>query len=584
MVRLAAGTAGHRRHPRAERGSVPAAGAADQHRRPHGARRVAVLHHRLRDRHPAARRAVPAAPLGEADRGRDHRRVRFTGGRVPRRRTEIGVSVTNPDPQRYDAALEYDAVIESIAAYVCDPDAASSEAARSTAHLSLIDALAAGLLGLADPDCVRIVAPPVPITTEHPARVLGTRHTADPVTAAFGTGTAIRWLDYNDTWLALEWGHPSDNLGGILAVADHLAAKARTEGGSGPSVDDVLTAMIQAHEIQGVLALGTAFNRAGLDHVLLVRVATAAVVTRMLGGGVEDVRRAVAHAWADGGALRVYRHAPNVTWRKSWAAGDATARGVRLAQLALAGAEAPRTPLTTPGWGVQDALLGGHEVTLERGLGTYIMENVLLKPWFPAEYHGQTAVEAALALHPRIKDRLGAITKVEIRAQEAAVRIIDKTGPLRNPADRDHSIQYMVAAALLFGELDETHYHDSAAADPGLRRLIDATTVTEDPEYSAAYLDPERRAVPGAVRVHDADGPIGDWAEVLYPVGHPRRRAEAVPHVRTKLHRALTAFYGGTGAAPPSRVEETLGRLTDRESLAEAGAADLLGLLTPDPR
>ncbi|MEU5726076.1 bifunctional 2-methylcitrate dehydratase/aconitate hydratase [Micromonospora sp. NPDC047738] len=467
----------------------------------------------------------------------------------------------------------YDDVLVQIAEYAAHPERIESELALRTAHLSFLDATACAFLGLADAECRRTAEPLFPTAAPHPSRVLATGYATDPVQAAFSTGTLIRWLDFNDTWLALEWGHPSDNLAAILPLADHLAQRARAAGGTPPTVRDVLVAMIQAHEIQGVLALGTALNRHGLDHVAYVRIASAAVATRLLGGSEEDIRRALGHAWVDGGALRTYRHTPNVTWRKSWAAGDAASRAVRLAYLALRGAESPRTPLTAKGWGFQDSLLGGHQVALPQPLGSYVMENVLLKPWFPAEYHGQTAVEAAFRLAPAVRDRVTAIDRIEIRTHEAAVRIIDKTGPLANPADRDHCLQYMVAIALLHGRLDEEHYTDEAAAEPRVDALRERMIVTEDPEYSRAYLDPAERAVANALRITFSDGTDTGWQEIRIPIGHPRRRPEAEPLVRDKLRRGLRA------ALDAERAELVAERLADRGGLLDTPADDLLDLL-----
>lgn len=469
-------------------------------------------------------------------------------------------------------SVGYDEVIEQIAEYTAHPERIDSDLALRTARLSFLDAVACAFLGLADAECRRMAEPLFPSAVAHPSRVIGTSYATDPVQAAFSTGTLIRWLDFNDTWLALEWGHPSDNLAAILPVADHLAQRARAAGDAAPTLRDVLVAMIQAHEIQGVLALGTALNRHGLDHVAFVRVASTAVATRLLGGSEEDIRRALGHAWTDGGALRTYRHAPNVTWRKSWAAGDAASRAVKLSYLALRGAEAPRTPLTAKGWGFQDSLLGGHQVTLPQPLGSYVMENVLLKPWFPAEYHGQTAVEAAFRLAPVVKDRIDQIDRIEVRTHEAAVRIIDKTGPLANPADRDHCLQYMIAIGLLHGRLDEEHYSDEVAADPRIDMLRERTTVTEDPEYSRAYLDPAERAVANALRITFRDGTDTGWVEVRIPIGHPRRRQEAEPLVHEKLRRGLGSVL------PADRAAQAVEVLSDWDSLRRP-VDELLDLL-----
>ena len=457
-------------------------------------------------------------------------------------------------------AGSYDPVIGQIADYVCTPVA--MEGAVETAHLPAVDALACALLATAAADCQKIDSPPFGASPAAGTPVVGTGILATPVDAAFATGALIRWLDFNDTWLAQEWGHPSDNLGGLLVLCDHLC---RTGAGVGPTVGDLLLALARAYEIQGSLALETALNRRGLDHTTFVRVATAAVATRLLGGGHDAVASAVAHAFADAGPLRVYRHAPNVTWRKSWAAGEAAARGLWLAEHALRISDAPSWPLTTPGWGLQDAVLGGDTVTLPGPLGTRIVEGVLLKPAFPAEYHGQSSVEAALALHPRVAHRLGEVTRIEVRACEAALRIIDKPGPLLGHADRDHCLQYMVAVALVHGELTEWHYGDQAAADPRVQALRSVVDVTEDPSYTRAYHDAGQRAVPGRVTVQvDASsvgGPQQETAEVWFPVGHPRRRREAQPHVRAKLCRGIQTALPAADEAALSALLLDLDRL-----------------------
>lgn len=469
-----------------------------------------------------------------------------------------------------------DSLLEEIAAYVTTPDRVDTERALCGAHLVLLDTLACALLALEDPDAVRTAEPLFASASEHQPRVIGTGWATDPVQAAFATGVLVRWQDFNDTWLALEWGHPSDNLGAILPLADHLSRRARAEGRPPMTVADMLRATVQAYEIQGILAEGAALNRHGLDHVALVRVATTAVATRLLGGAHDHVVAALTHAWADGAALRAYRHAPNVTARKSWAAGDAAARGMRLAYLARRGEEPCRQVLTTPVWGFQDALLDGHPLDLPRPMGSYVIENVLLKPWFPAEYHGQTAVETALALRDAVAHRLDSIVRIEIRTHESAMRIIDKRGSLTNPADRDHCLQYMVAVAVLHGELTARHYEDDFAADPRIDRLRELTDVTEEPAYSRAYLDPGERAVANALRVHFDDGTSTPWTEVRLPIGHPARRTEAVPLVRRKLVAGLTAMFGAAG-----RAESVAADLEDPRWVLDAPVCDLVGLVTP---
>src|SRR5246127_1564979 len=368
-----------------------------------------------------------------------------------------------------------DKVLVDIADYAASYKIASREAFETARHC-LLDTLGCGLEALSYPACTKLLGPIVPGTiVPNGARVPGTQFQLDPVQAAFNIGAMIRWLDFNDTWLAAEWGHPSDNLGGILAVSDYLARKAVMEGKNPPTVRDVLTGMIKAHEIQGVLALENSFNRVGLDHVILVRVASTAVVTAMLGGSVEQVVNAVSNAWIDGGALRTYRHAPNTGSRKSWAAGDATSRAVRHAFIALTGEMGYPSALSAKTWGFQDVLFKGKPLSLPQPFASYVMENVLFKISFPAEFHAQTAVEAAMTLHPAVKDRVSDIDRVVIETQEPGVRIIDKTGPLANPADRDHTIQYMVAVPLIFGRLTAADYEDAVARDPRIDALRERT-------------------------------------------------------------------------------------------------------------
>jgi 2-methylcitrate dehydratase len=442
-----------------------------------------------------------------------------------------------------------DKLLTEIADYVLSGPAASAEA-REIARYCLMDSLGCGLLALAYPECTKLLGPVVPgATLLGGARVPGTAYELDPVTAAFNIGAMIRWLDFNDTWLAAEWGHPSDNIGAILAAADYLSRERLASGGSPLVVGDVLTAMIRAHEIQGVLALDHAFNRVGLDHVLLVRVASTAVATALLGGTREQVVAALSNAWIDGGVLRTYRHAPNTGTRKSWAAGDATARGVRLALLALAGEMVYPSALTARRWGFQDALFDGKPIDLARPLGAYVMENVLFKISFPAEFHAQTAVEAAIELHAAVAPRLDDVERVEIETQEAAMRIIDKTGPLANPADRDHCLQYMVAIGLISGRLTAADYEDAVATDPRIDTLRSKMRVTENSRFSREYLDPDKRAIGNALRVFFTDGTSTPRVAVDYPIGHRRRRAEGIPKLLEKFSSNLGSRY------PDARVE-----------------------------
>ena len=432
---------------------------------------------------------------------------------------------------------EPDKILVDIADYAASyvPD---SQEAIDTARYCFMDTLGCALLALRFPECTKHLGPVVPgAVLANGARVPGTDWQLDPVHAAFNIGAMIRWLDFNDTWLAAEWGHPSDNLGGILALADYLC---RTKQRS-LIIRDVLHAMIKAHEIQGVLALENSFNRVGLDHVLLVRVATAAVATAMLRGSQDQIISALSNAWIDGGSLRAYRHAPNTGPRKSWAAGDATSRGVRLALMAIQGEMGYPSALSAKTWGFFDVLFHGKEFMLPRPFGSYVMENVLFKISFPAEFHAQTAVECAIALHGEVKTRLDQIDKVIIITQESAIRIIDKTGPLHNPADRDHCLQYMVAVGLIFGELTADHYEDKIARDPRIDALRDKMAVVEDSRYSNDYLDPQKRSIANSVQVFFKDGSCTEKIAVEYPIGHRRRRAEGMPLLVKKFETNLAS-------------------------------------------
>jgi 2-methylcitrate dehydratase len=375
------------------------------------------------------------------------------------------------------------------------------------------------------------------------SRVPGTSFELDPVQAAFNIGAMIRWLDFNDTWLAAEWGHPSDNLGGILAVADYLARNAVMTGHTPLDVRAVLTAMIKAHEIQGVLALENSFNRVGLDHVLLVRVASTAVVASLLGASLEQVVNAVSNAWIDGGALRTYRHAPNTGSRKSWAAGDATSRAVRLSLIALTGEMGYPSALSARTWGFSDVLFKGRPLVLPQPFGSYVMENVLFKISYPAEFHAQTAVEAAMKLHPQVADRLGEVERIVIETQEPGVRIIDKVGPLANPADRDHCLQYMVAIPLIFGRLTAADYEDYVAADPRIDALRGLMQVRENALFTREYYAADKRYIGNALQIFFRDGSHTARVQVDFPVGHRKRRAEGMPVLVKKFEAAVEAHY-----------------------------------------
>jgi 2-methylcitrate dehydratase len=420
----------------------------------------------------------------------------------------------------------------------------TSEEALETARLCLMDTLGCAMAALSYPACTKLLGPLVPGTiVPDGARVPGTQFQLDPVTAAFNLGTMIRWLDYNDTWLAAEWAHPSDNLGGILMTADWLSRRAAASGGNPLCVQDILAAMIKAYEIQGILALENSFNRVGLDHVILVKVATTAVTARMLGCSRAEIINAVSNAWIDGHPLRTYRHAPNTGSRKSWAAGDATSRGVRLALMALKGEMGYPSALTAKTWGFYDTLFKGQPFQLPQPFGSYVMEHILFKVAFPAEFHAQTAVEAAFQLHPLVKNRLSEVNKVVISTQESAKRIIDKTGPLYNPADRDHCIQYMTAVGLIYGNLTAEHYENAVADDPRIDALREKMVCVEDPRYTRDYLDPKKRSIANAVQVFFTNGDSLDKVEVEYPIGHRRRRDEAVLLLNDKFKENLASRF-----------------------------------------
>jgi 2-methylcitrate dehydratase len=407
------------------------------------------------------------------------------------------------------------------------------------------------------------------------ARVPGTSYQLDPVQAAFNIGAMIRWLDFNDTWLAAEWGHPSDNLGGILAVADWLSRKAGAEGRAPLVMRDVLTAMIKAHEIQGIIALENSFNKVGLDHVVLVKVATAAVVSQLLGLPRETIINALSQAFVDGQALRTYRHAPNTGSRKSWAAGDATSRGVRLALISATGEMGYPTALSAPVWGFYDVLFDGKIFSVPRGFGSYVMENVLFKISYPAEFHAQTAVEAAMALHGKIRAmgrRVEEIATITIRTHEAAMRIIDKQGPLANPADRDHCIQYMVAVPLIFGRLTAKDYEDDIASDPRIDALRTKIICVEDVQFTRDYLDPDKRSIANGVTVRFADGTILPEELVEYPIGHRRRRAEGMPLLVEKFRTNWARRFA------PAQQRKILDISLDQARLERMAVSDYVDL------
>lgn len=436
-----------------------------------------------------------------------------------------------------------DSILQEIADYVVDYEVTSEEA-YTTAHYVLIDSLGCGILALDYPECTKLLGPVVPGThVPNGTRVPGTPYVLDPVHGAFNIGSMIRWLDYNDTWLAAEWGHPSDNLGGILAAADYISRESLARGREPLKIKDVLEMSIKAHEIQGILALENSLNRVGLDHVLYVKIATTAVVTKMLGGSREEIVNALSNAWIDNSSLRTYRHAPNTGSRKSWAAGDATSRGVRLALMAVKGEMGYETALSAPGWGFQDVLFDKKEIVLSQPLESYVMENVLFKVSYPAEFHAQTAAEAAVQLHSEVKHRVEEIDKIIITTHESAIRIIDKKGPLHNPADRDHCLQYITAIGLLKGEITAEDYEEETASDPVIDQLREKMILEESEAYTKDYLDPDKRSIANAVQVYFKDGTSTENVIREYPLGHRFRREEAMPQLRQKYKENMSTKY-----------------------------------------
>tara|TARA_R110002096_G_scaffold144360_3_gene301158 strand:+ start:1047 stop:2531 length:1485 start_codon:yes stop_codon:yes gene_type:complete len=453
---------------------------------------------------------------------------------------------------------DYDEALQKIADYVLTYKVKNKEA-WNTARLCLMDTLGCGLLALRFPECTKHLGPIVEGTVvPHGSRVPGTSFRLDPVKAAWDIGCIVRWLDYNDTWLAAEWGHPSDNLGGILAVSDHLSQKRVAEGKEPLTMREVLEAMIMAHEIQGVLALENSFNRVGLDHVVLVKVASTAVSAKLMGATREQLLSALSHAWVDGQALRTYRHAPNAGSRKSWAAGDATSRAVRLADIAMRGEMGIPSALTAPQWGFYDVLFSKtnkdqalkpedkREFSLPQDFGSYVMENILFKISFPAEFHAQTAAEAAVTLHPQVKDRLDEIDRIVITTHESAIRIISKKGKLANAADRDHCLQYMAAVPLIFGNLNAEHYEDGFhEANPLIDTLREKMEIIEDERYTLEYLEADKRSIANAIQVYFKDGSSTEKVAVEYPIGHRRRRKEGIPLLEEKFKANLSTRFVG---------------------------------------
>jgi 2-methylcitrate dehydratase len=473
---------------------------------------------------------------------------------------------------------EPDQVLTDIADYALNYEIAS-DLAYSTAQHCLIDTLGCGLEALEYPACTKLLGPIVPGTVvPNGARVPGTSYQLDPVQAAFNIGVIIRWLDFNDTWLAAEWGHPSDNLGGILAIADYLSRVSIAEGRLPLRMRDVLTAMIKAHEIQGCLALENSFNKVGLDHVVLVKVASTAVVSQLLGLTREQTIAALSLAWVDGQSLRTYRHAPNTGSRKSWAAGDATSRAVRLALIAQAGEMGYPSVLTAKTWGFYDVSFRGEAFKFQRPYGSYVMEKVLFKISYPAEFHAQTAVEAAMAIRGKLEE-LGKTTEdiraISIRTHEACLRIIDKKGPLANPADRDHCVQYMIAIPLIFGRLTAADYEDWIATDPRIDALRGKMECVEVPAFTRDYHDPEKRSIANALRVELIDGTVMEET-VEYPIGHRRRRTEGLPLLVEKFKTNLRRCF------PEDRQQRILDASLDRQRLEAMPVNEYIDLYVVD--
>lgn len=454
-----------------------------------------------------------------------------------------------------------DVELTTIADYVIRTNL-KSDVAFTTARYCLMDALGCAILALQYPACTKLLGPIIPGTTVPiGAKVPGTAYMLDPILAAFNIGTLVRWLDFNDTWLAAEWGHPSDNLGAILALADYISRKNIAAGKAPLFINDVLAAMIKAHEIQGILALENGFNRLGFDHVILVKIASTAIATQLLGGTREQIINALSQAWLDGAALRTYRHAPNTGSRKSWAAGDATSRATRLAWLTMQGEMGYPSALTAKKWGFYDTVMKGQSLKIPRPFGTYVMENVLFKISFPAEFHAQTAVECAVILHPQIKDKLDQIEKIVLTTQESAVRIISKSGPLHNPADRDHCLQYMVAVALLQGDLKADYYENEFAENPEIDKLRNKMLVEEDKQFSHDYLDPDKRSIANSIQIFFKDGTHTDKVVVEYPIGHHRRREEGIPLMFKKFEENAATLY------QPKQVQAMLTLFKDKIAL-----------------
>lgn len=469
-----------------------------------------------------------------------------------------------------------DEVLVKITDYVLNKEINSSEAI-STARYCLMDTLGCGLLALTFSDCKDLLGPYVENTSvPNGVRVPGTKYVLDPVKGAWDIGAIIRWLDFNDTWLAAEWGHPSDNLGGILSAADFISQKNIEEGKDPLTIDDVLKAMVKAHEIQGILALENSFNRVGLDHVVLVKIASTAVISSLFGLSREKTIDALSQAFVDGQSLRTYRHAPNAGPRKSWAAGDATSRAMQLVLLTMKGQIGYPSALTAATWGFQDVLFKGNQISLPQEFDSYVMENVLFKISFPAEFHAQTAVEAAVKLHTEIKDRVEEIKEIRITTHESAIRIISKEGQLNNPADRDHCIQYMTAIGLLKGDLVAEDYEDDVASDPKIDQLREKMTIIEDERYTREYLEADKRSIANSIEILYTDGTSSEKVEVEYPIGHRRRRDEGIPILVDKFENNLKTQFS------EQRSKEILELCLDEEKLRATSVTQFMSMLTAE--
>ncbi len=467
---------------------------------------------------------------------------------------------------------DYDQVIKEIADYALNASITSDEAFE-TARLCLMDALGCAMLALNFPECTKLLGPIVPgATLAGGARVPGTSFELDPIQAAFNIGTMVRWLDFNDTWLAAEWGHPSDNLGAILAVADYVS-RLRLKADEAPlGMQDVLVAMIKAYEIQGVLALENSFNRVGLDHVILVKAASAAVVSVLLGASLDEIKQTLSQVFVDGQSLRTYRHAPNAGSRKSWAAGDATARAVRLALITKAGEMGYPSALTAKRWGFYDVSMHQKPFQFQRGYGSYVMENILLKLSYPAEFHAQTAVECAVRLHAEVKNKLDKIKRIELVTHESAIRIISKEGVLHNPADRDHCLQYMVAIGLLKGSLVAEDYENSVAVNPQIDALRAKMQVSESSQFSKDYHDPDKRSIANSIQIFFVDGTSTERVTVEYPIGHRRRRVEGTPVLLDKFKRNLSTQF------TLDKTDTIFAAMSDTLRLMEMSVTDFMSM------